>query len=72
MSNDRTAEFSDFSHIVANEVEVESSSMPNATHIEKQKTKNPLVFEPSDYHNGAIYDSLNYCWSQTFTEIGDF
>lgn len=29
-----------------------------------------LMFEPNDYHNGAIFDELNYCWSQTFTEIG--
>lgn len=66
--------FYDFSHIVAEEVEIESTEVSangnSIENISKQKDQQPIVFEAADYHNGAIYDDLNYCWSQTFTEIG--
>lgn len=62
----------DFSHLVANEVEVESEVV-NKQKLEHKatidRTKEPF-FEIADYTNGAIYVELGYCWSQTITDIG--
>lgn len=63
----------DFSYLVANEVEIESANDDNKTTENSQiNVEKSLLafFEASDYLNGAIYDKSNYCWSQTFTEIG--
>lgn len=63
----------DFSNIVANEVEIETNDDDSANgknkQIDKLKVAVPF-FEAADYSNGALHDELNYCWSQTFTEIG--
>lgn len=62
----------DFSNIVANEVEIETNedaSDHRNEKIDKSKEAEPF-FEVADYSNGALFDELNYCWSQTFTEIG--
>lgn len=61
----------DFSHLVANEIEIETSggAEPNNEQKSKPHPAEPF-FESSDYTNGALYDELNYCWSQTTTEIG--
>lgn len=57
----------DFSNIVANEVEIEASG----TNTEESQLKVAVpFFEAADHSNGALYDDSNYCWSQTFTEIG--
>lgn len=61
--------FCDFSNIVANEVEIETNDDDKKKKIDKPNEAIPF-FEAADYSNGAIYDELNYCWSQTFTEIG--
>lgn len=62
----------DLSDLIANEVEIETSNSPNITPNSSKST--PKIsgpfFEPADYSNGALYDASNYCWSQTFTEIG--
>lgn len=67
--------FYDFSHIVAEEIEVESTELTEnhcvAGNPSKEKPQKAVGFEPADYHNGAIYEDLNYSWSQTFTEIGN-
>lgn len=58
--------------IVANEVEIETSDVKELINLEMTKSKKNIpFFEESDYANGAIYDELNYCWSQTITEIGN-
>lgn len=61
----------DFSHLVANEVEVETCIETNQS---KQRVshKASSFFESSDYSNGALFEHLNYCWSQNFAEIGMF
>lgn len=62
MSKDTVAY--DFSNLVVNEVEVETT-------VDKTKTKTEIpFFEPADYKNGAISEAMDYCWSQNFTEIG--
>lgn len=58
----------DFSNLTANEVEVETSDDKNVT--SKPKIETPF-FEPFDYTNGAIYEQENYCWSQSFTDVGN-
>lgn len=62
----------DFSNFIANEVEVETND--DSTIEENKKTEKPKeatpFFEAADYSNGALYEELNYCWSQTFNEIG--
>lgn len=61
----------DFSNLVVNEVEIETSHDTSETYETKCKTKTAApFFEPADYLNGALYEELNYCWSQSFTEIG--
>lgn len=62
----------DFSHIVANEVEIETNDdSTKAKNTQKDKRKEAIpFFEAADHSNGAIYDELNYCWSQTFSDIG--
>lgn len=67
----------DFSHIVVNEVEIETSNVSSISENQKNKTKSIAsrerpFFELSDYSNGALLDELNYCWSQSFTDIGNF
>lgn len=59
----------DFSHLVANEVEIETEN-PAIRASEVVKTSAPF-FEPSDYLNGALNNDSGYCWSQTFTDIGN-
>lgn len=62
----------DFSNFVANEVEIEATddlSSGTNEHFDKLKVAIPF-FEAADHLNGALYDESNYCWSQTFTEIG--
>lgn len=59
----------DFSNLVVNEVEVETTNDSIETRPPKSKPETPF-FEPADYSNGALYEELNYCWSQTFTEVG--
>lgn len=66
MSNTQES-FFDLSNIVVNEVEIETT---DDTLANNAISKELHIFEPNDYHNGAIFDDLNYCWSQTFTEIG--
>lgn len=64
-------------NIIANEVEVETERCSENTSITKEqvhtvrKPKRHNFFEPNDYSNGAIFDELNYCWSQTINEIGE-
>lgn len=65
-SNDKVAY--DFSNLVVNEVEVETTV--NTT--ETKKKDNAPFFEPLDYKNGAISEGMDYCWSQSFTEIGEY
>lgn len=60
----------DFSNLTANEVEIETSDDTTKTKA-KPKIETPF-FEPSDYSNGAIYEQENYCWSQTFNDIGNY
>lgn len=70
--NDNNKVICDFSNLIANEVEIETSNCSNNTpNVPKTtpKSSGPF-FEPADYSNGALYDESNYCWSQTFTEIG--
>lgn len=65
-------QINDFSHLVANEVEIESqndTTIQINSNISKTKEQNPF-FVANDYLNGALHDDLGYCWSQTFTEIG--
>lgn len=71
--NDSNEVICDFSNLVANEVEIETSNETSKSNKLKctRKLAEPF-FEPADYANGALYDNLNYCWSQTFTEIGQF
>lgn len=64
----------DFSNIVANEVEIETNDDSSIGYTEKTAIPKAAIpfFEAADYSNGALYDELNYCWSQTFREIGQF
>lgn len=61
----------DFSNLTANEIEVETCDNTNEAikTNAKPKIETPF-FEPFDYSNGAIYEDKNYCWSQTFGDIG--
>lgn len=60
----------DFSNLTANEIEVETCDNIDAIKTNaKPKSETPF-FEPFDYTNGAIYEEKNYCWSQTFSDIG--
>lgn len=59
----------DFSHLVANEVEVETEN-PAIRAPEIVKISAPF-FESSDYLNGALNMDSGYCWNQTFTDIGN-
>lgn len=64
----------DFSNLTANKVEIETTNDTSKLEtdlIVKPKVEQPF-FEPSDYTNGALYEEQNYCWSQTFTEIGRY
>lgn len=54
--------------IVAKEVEVESTDTPD---VKPEENKFFDHFESSDYKNGALFDDRNYCWSQTFGEVGE-
>lgn len=67
-SNDKVAY--DFSNLVVHEEEVETS-VDNSEFNLKKKAETPF-FDPSDYSNGAIFEGLDYCWSQSFTEIGRY
>lgn len=60
----------DFPHLVANEMEVETENQAIRT-SETVNSISTLFFEPSDYLNGAINNDSGYCWSQTFTDIGN-
>lgn len=67
--NEQNELIQDFSQLVANEVEVETENMAiRASEIVKISAP---FFEPSDYLNGALNNDLGYCWSQTFTDIGN-
>lgn len=69
---DRTNEvIYDFSNLTANEIEIETTTETDkSTEIKsKPKIETPF-FELYDYSNGALNEESNYCWSQTFTEIG--
>lgn len=63
--------------LVVQEVEIETSESPdeiksNSTADTKTTTKKEVpFFESSDYANGALFEELNYCWSQTINEIGE-
>lgn len=63
-------------NIVANEIEIQTEDSSKNSSITKEKCqsdkkpKEKPFFEPNDYFNGAIFDELNYCWSQTINEIG--
>lgn len=72
MDNSSNQMFCDFSHLVANEVEIETNDELASEKSEKINKPKKVIsfFEAADYSNGALYDELNYCWSQTFTEIG--
>lgn len=41
-----------------------------AAELVKNNVSKEDIFEPSDYHNGALFKDLYYCWSQTLTDIG--
>lgn len=64
--------------LVADEVEIETSVCPaeilskSTVDAKTKETKDKPFFEPGDYSNGARFDDLNYCWSQTINEIGVF
>lgn len=63
----------ELSDLIAKEIEVETSM--DADELKKLKSTPKKIepfFEPADYSNGALYEELNYCWSQTFTEVGQF
>lgn len=63
--------------LVVNEVEIETSDNPieipsnTALNTRTNATKEVPFFEDVDYTNGALFDELNYCWSQTINEIGE-
>lgn len=63
--------------LVVHEVEIETSDSPveiqsNSTVNSKTTQKKDVPFlESADYMNGALFDELNYCWSQTINEIGE-
>lgn len=63
--------------LVVSEVEIETSEcsaeiQPNATtNMKATETKKVASFGSADYKNGARFDELNYCWSQTVNEIGE-
>lgn len=59
----------DFSYLVANEVEVETENP--AIRAPKMVKVSAPFFETSDYLNGALNMDSGYCWSQTFTDIGN-
>lgn len=61
--------------LVIDEVEIETTSDAEAFELAEpslpiKQTKDVPYFEANDYLNGALYDELNYSWSQTRTEIG--
>lgn len=63
--------------LVVSEVEIETTEssseiQPNSTGNTKTKeAKKVDSFETGDYKNGARFDELSYCWSQTVNEIGE-
>lgn len=58
--------------VVVTEHDQQSSSSTTSTANIPKPVKVAAFFDTSDHLNGALFDELNYCWSQTRTEIGKY
>lgn len=63
--------------LVVSEVEIETSESPTEiqpkpeANMKEKEVKEVASFEDADYENGARFEELKYCWSQTANEIGE-